>query len=71
MLHAQVVLAHDRELVLQQQIIITVDAARHRVLNRQQTAFAGVLLHGSEDSLETFAGQGLCLPSEIFQNSSF
>jgi hypothetical protein len=57
MVHAQLDLADDRQLVLQQEIVVAVDAAADGVLHGQDAVGRAAAVHGGEDLFEGRAGK--------------
>src|SRR6185295_5045580 len=63
--HAQLDLADDRQVVLEQQIVVAVDAAADGVLHRQDAVRRAGVAHRGEDFVEGRAGKRLRGGSEL------
>jgi hypothetical protein len=57
--HAQVVLRDDVQVVLEQQVIVPVDAPRQRVLHRHHAIGVRAVLHALKDLVKAIAGHRL------------
>ena len=53
----QLHLADDGEVVLEQQVVVAMDAAADGVLHGQHAVSGAALIHGLEDELEALAGE--------------
>jgi len=59
--HAQVMLAYDGQRVLEQQVIVAVNAPSERVFNRHEAAITRPGLHGGKDLVKGLARDSDCL----------
>ena len=69
--HPIEVLAHHRQVVLQEQVVIAVDTARQRVFDRDQAALALAADDAREDPLERFARDRRVLGTEMLEHRGF